>query len=176
METGSSLRCERGNDGAVPRSSDLIGLPVLVGPRMKRLGRVQEVLVSRDGAHLCGLVLETGGLFHPRRVLDFKAIKAVGSTHLLAEEVYLADESPACCGEALHGLPVLDGAGEELGTMDDIHFDPSTGRIVALQLSRGFVDDLLGGKGIVAVSGPVMTGEAAIILDASGDVEGGYQA
>lgn len=160
----------------MPRSSDLIGLPVLVMPRMQRIGRVQEVLVSRDGARLCGLVLETGGFLHPRRVLDFKAIKTVGSTHLLAEEIYLDDESQVCSGEALHGKPVLDKAGEELGAMDDIHFDPSTGRIVALQLSRGFVDDLLGGKGIVAINGPVTTGEAAIILEAPGDAEGGMQA
>ncbi|MFZ5826282.1 MAG: PRC-barrel domain-containing protein [Bacillota bacterium] len=159
----------------MPRSSDLIGLPVLTMPRMKRIGRVQEVLVSRDGARLCGLVLETGGLLHPRRVLDFRAIKAVSSTHLLAEEIYLEDESQACCGETLHGMPVLDSDGEELGSMDDLHFDPSTGRVVALQLSRGFVDDLLGGKGIVAVSGPMITGEAAIILDAPGDAEGGMQ-
>lgn len=160
----------------MPRSSDLIGLPVLIGPYMKRIGRVQEVLVHRDGTHLCGLVLDNGGLFSPRRVLDFKAIKAVGATHLLADEAYLGDESDTCCGERLHGLPVLDGGGEELGTMDDIHFDPRDGRIVALQLSRGFVDDLLGGKSIVALSGPVTTGEAAIVLGAPGDVERGMQA
>lgn len=160
----------------MPRSSDLIGLPVLAGPHMKRIGRVQAVLVHRDGSRLCGLVLETGGFFHPRRVLDFKAVKAVGATHLLAEEVYLDDESDTCCGETLHGMPVLDGAGEELGMMDDIHFDPSGGRIVALQLSRGFVDDLLGGKGIVAISGPMVTGEAAIMLDAPGEISGGAHA
>lgn len=140
---------------------------------MKRIGRVQEVLVSRDGSRLCGLVLDTGGLFHQRRVLDFRAVRAVSATHLIAEERYLDDESDACCGESLHGLPVLDGTGEELGAMDDFHFDPSSGRIVALQLSRGFVDDLLGGKGIVALEGPVTTGEAAIMLDPGGDREGG---
>lgn len=159
----------------MPRSSDLIGLPVLAGPRMKRIGRVLQVLVQRNGTRLCGLVLDTGGLFQPRRVLDFQAVRAVGPTHLLADEVYLDDETGTCCGEALHGMPVLDNAGEELGTMDDLHFEPNTGRIVALQLSRGFVDDLLGGKGIVAVSGPMMTGEAAIMLDAPGDAEGGLE-
>jgi uncharacterized protein YrrD len=59
--------------------------------------------------------------------------------------------------------------------MDDLHFDPSTGRVVALQLSRGLVDDLLGGKEIVAVSGPLVTGEAAILLDGSDDLDGGMR-
>jgi uncharacterized protein YrrD len=142
---------------------------------MKRIGRVLEVLISRNGSRLCGLVLDTGSLLHPRRVLDFRALRSVGATHLLAEEAYLDDETGTCCGEALHGLPVLDGAGEELGTMDDLHFDPSTGRVVALQLSRGLVDDLLGGKEIVAVSGPLVTGEAAILLDGSDDLDGGMR-
>ncbi|MFZ5814393.1 MAG: PRC-barrel domain-containing protein [Bacillota bacterium] len=159
----------------MPRSSDLIGLPVLAGPRLKRIGRVQEVLISRDGSRLCGLVLESGGILHPRRVLDFSAIRALGATHLLAEEIYLDDERGTCCGESLHGLPVLDGAGEELGMMDDIHFEPTTGRILALQLSRGFVDDLLSGKGVVPISGPVTTGEAAILLGPAGDLDGGLQ-
>lgn len=164
---------ERGNDGAVPRSSDLIGLPVLSGQRFKRIGRVCEVLVHPDGARICGLVLDPGGLFRPRRVLDFKAVKAVRSTHLLADEVYCEDVAQTCCGGTLQGLPVLDGAGDELGTMDDIHFDPSTGRIVAMQLSRGFVDDLLGGKGIVAVGERFIAGEGAISLAAPAELAGG---
>lgn len=159
----------------MPRSSDLIGLPVLTMPHMKRIGRVQEVLISRDGSHLYGLVIESGGFLHPRRILDFKAVRAMGSTHLLADERYLTDESGACSGGRLHGLPVLDGSGEELGMMDDLHFDPSTGRIIAFQLSRGFVDDLLGGKEVVAINGPVTTGEAAIVLADQGDLDGGVR-
>lgn len=157
----------------MPRSSDLIGLPVLTGSDMKRIGRVQEVLLSQDGSRICGLVLDGGGLFQQRRVLDFQAVQMVGATHLMAQESYLTDETGTCCGERLHGLPVLDPGGEELGIMDDIHFDPSTGRVTALQLSRGFVDDLLGGKGVVAVAGPLLTGEAAIMLDGPGEYAGG---
>lgn len=155
------------------RGRDLIGLPVLAGPQKERIGRVQEVLVSREGDRICGLVLAEGGLLRQRRVLDFGAIRAFGLGHLWVEERYLDDESETRCGGALHGLPVLNGSGEELGTMDDLHYDPATGRIVALQLSRGLVDDLLGGKGLVALSGPMTTDEAAILLGAPDDLSGG---
>lgn len=140
---------------------------------MEPIGRVKEVLVSRSGERVCGLVLAQGGLFSQRRVLDFSAVKAIGSTYIWAEEQYLDDESDTRCGGTLYDLPVLDGSGEELGRMDDLHFDPRTGRIVALQLSHGLVDDLLGGKGIMAVSGPVIAGDAAIFLDAPEDLAGG---
>lgn len=155
------------------RARDLIGLSVLVGPDMRPAGRVQEVLVSQDGLRICGLVLETGGLLSRRRVLDYRAVRAVGTTFVLADERYLEDEADARCGSDLAGLPVLDGSGEELGMLDDLHFEPATGEIRALQLSRGFVDDLLSGKAILPLTGPAVPGEGAIVLDAAPEREGG---
>jgi uncharacterized protein YrrD len=157
----------------VPRGSDLIGLPVLAVPQYGRIGRVQAVLLSPDGARLCGLALDGGGWLQHRRVLDFSAVRTVGPTHVLAEEVYLADAGGARCCQDLHGLPVLAAGGEEVGLLDDLYFDPATGQVTALQLSHGFVDDLLSGKEIVALSQPVFTGEAAIVLGGPGDLTGG---
>jgi uncharacterized protein YrrD len=149
----------------VPRGSDLIGLPVLTGPKLKRIGRVHKVLLSTDGARICGLVLDAGGLLHPRRVLDFRAVKAVGDSHLLAEEAYLPADRRTRCATELHGLPVLRGTGEEVGVLDDFHFDSRSGQVTALQLSHGFVDDLLSGKEVFPLAGPALAGEAAILLD-----------
>jgi len=157
----------------VSRARELIGLPVLTRVGLKRLGRVQEVLVSRDGGHLCGLVLEEGGWVRPRRVLDYQAVRAIGPTQILADEQYLAEEAQTKCCRDLFGLPVLTHSGEELGRMDDLHFDPSGGQITAVQLSRGFVDDLLRGKSLTPVHGALQPGEAAILLDGPAGQAGG---
>jgi uncharacterized protein YrrD len=157
----------------VPRGSDLIGLPVLAGPQLRRLGRVQEVLLSPGGDRVCGLLLDGGGWLQPRRVLDYGAVTAVGPTHVLADESYLPDDVATRCCQDLHGLPVLGAGGDEVGLLDDVHFDPATGQVIALQLSHGFVDDLLSGKEMVALQGPVFTGEAAILLDGPGELGGG---
>lgn len=150
----------------MPKASDLIGLSVLVEPELRRIGRVHEIVLSPDRCQIRGLVIDAGGLFRPRRVLDFAAVRAVGATHLIARaEQFVPDDLPHCRAEALQGLPVLDGAGEELGTMDDLHYDLATGQIEALQLSRGFVDDLLGGKEIVPLGGAMVAGEAAILVE-----------
>lgn len=156
----------------MPNGRDLIGLPVVVGPKLKRAGQVLEVLVRNDGSGICGLVLSEGGWLLPRRVLDWQAVRAVGPTHVLADERYLSDETAAICCRDLMGKPVLTGDGEDLGAMDDFQFQPD-GRITALQLSRGFVDDLLNGKSLVPLDGPVRAGEAAILLEEPGDLSGG---
>jgi len=151
----------------------LIGLPVLATPSLKRLGRVAEVLLSDDAARICGLVLAEGDWLHPRRVLDYRAVKAVGPTHLLTAERYLTDEVHTRCCRELLGLPVLDTSGDELGVLDDVQFEPEDGRVVRLQLSRGLVDDLLNGKAMVRLAGRVTTGESAILLDGPGTLSGG---
>jgi uncharacterized protein YrrD len=137
------------------------------------MGRIHEVLLCRDGSRVSGLVLQTGSWMTPRRVLDYQAVQAIGETHVLAKAVFLQAESDTCCADELQGLPVLRNTGEELGAFDDFQFEPSTGQIVALLLSNGLVDDLLSGKQVVSVTGPVTTGQAAILLGDPGELSGG---
>lgn len=157
----------------VSRGSDLIDLPVLSWPDLKRIGRVAEVLIDTERLCLCGLVLQAGGLLQPRRVLDFTGVVKVSATHLLASERYLEDDHHARCGRDLIHLPVLDCAGAEMGLLDDLQFDRRTGRITALQISRGLVDDLIGGKAVISMTGPVIAGQSAILLEGPSDPIGG---
>jgi uncharacterized protein YrrD len=145
----------------------------LAGPELRRIGRVQEVLLSHDGSRVCGLQLEGGGWLKAPRVLDYVAVKMVGPTHLIADETYLPEEVETRCCHALHGLPVLGSGGAEIGLVDDVFFDAENGQLTALQLSHGFVDDLLCGKEILPLAGPLYTGEAAILLNEPGETFGG---
>ncbi len=158
----------------VPKGRDLIGLPVLAAQGLKRIGHVCELLLNQDATRICGLVLDHGGWLHTRRVLDYEAVQAVGPTHLVADERYLEDEAQTRCCQQLFGLPVLDRTADELGILDDFQFNTQNGRITALQLSRGFVDDLLNGKAVVEIGGgSVSAGESAILLDGPGELSGG---
>jgi uncharacterized protein YrrD len=160
----------------MPRASDLIGLPVLCGPGMRRIGRVQEVLFAPDGMRVAGLVLGGGGWFRPPRALDFQAVRAVGETCILAErESYLPPDLHHPPIRSLRGKPVLTGDGVEVGTMDDLHVDPATGTVTAVQLSRGMMDDLLSGKRVLTPPPALVLGEEAILMEdgAAPDAPGG---
>jgi uncharacterized protein YrrD len=140
-------------------------MPVLAIPHLQRIGQVREVLLDSSGTQILGLLLAEGGFLQGRRILDYLAVESVETTHVLAAERYIAPSSHTVDGQRLHGRPVLRPSGEEVGLLDDFHFDPATGQITALQLSHGLVDDLLKGKEIVALTGPVVTREAAILLE-----------
>jgi uncharacterized protein YrrD len=146
----------------MPRGSDLIGLPVHLGPTIKRIGSIQDAVLTGDLTTVAGLLLSRGGLFRRRRILAYRAVRALRPTHLLAEEIYLDELEGLRTAHDLRGRPVLAADGSEVGLLDDIHFDPASGRVLALQLSHGLVDDLLTGKGIIAMSGPMAVWEEAI--------------
>lgn len=158
------------------RASDLIGLPVLIGPDLRRVGRVQDLLVTPDGRRIGGLVVDAGGWLRPRRVLDYRAVRSLGPTYVFAAwEAYLEAEQGHCSSRSLKGKPVLTSIGDEAGTMDDLYFDSATGHVTALQLSHGFVDDLLDGKRVVQGPGSLLLGDEAILMapDGWGDPPGG---
>jgi uncharacterized protein YrrD len=152
----------------MPRGHDLIGLPVHQPPTMRTIGTLQDALLAPDLTRIVGFSLTKAGLFRrrPHRVLAWAAIKALRPTHLVAEADFIEVSDGPVAAMDLRGRPVLGPDRSEAGFLDDIHFDPITGRIIALQLSHGLVDDLFQGKGLVAVDGPLMVWDDLICFPA----------
>lgn len=141
----------------MPRGHDLIGLPVRQPPTMRTIGTLQDAILAPDLTRIVGLCLSGRSLFSrkPQRVLAWEAVQALRPTHLVAEADYIEVEGCPVGAAELRGRPVLGPDRCEAGFLDDIHFDPITGKVIALQLSQGLVDDLFQGKGVVAVDGPL---------------------
>lgn len=142
---------------SMPRGHDLIGLPVHLPPTMRTIGTLQDALLAPDLTRIVGLCLSRAGLIGRgrRHVLAWEAIQALRPTHLVAEAEFLEMSDGPVAARALRGRPVLGPDNSEAGFLDDIHFDPITGRVIALQLSQGLVDDLFQGKSVMAVAGPL---------------------
>lgn len=153
----------------MPRGHDLIGLPVHQPPQMRRLGTLQDALLAPDLARIVGFSL-TGASFQWRRrpqVLAWEAVQALRPTHLVAEAQFLESDDGLIPALVLQGRPVLGPDQSEAGFLDDIHFDPLSGRIMALQLSNGLVDDLIQGKRVMAVDRPLQVSKDLVCFPVS---------
>lgn len=157
----------------MPRGHDLIGLPVHQPPTMRTIGTLQDALLAPDLTRIVGLCLSRASLFRrrPHRVLAWEAVQALRPTHLVAEAAYLEVTDGPLAATQLRGRPVLGPDRCEAGFLDDIHFDPITGKVIALQLSQGLVDDLFQGKGLVAVDGPLSVWDDLICFQVADSAE-----
>lgn len=119
------------------RMSGLIGTAVIADG--KRAGRVSGVLLE-DGRHISGVLVE--GALGGSRVVALGQIDVIG------------DVSLQCTGrgarsggsEPFSPRRAVTTAGRRLGRVSDLLIDERTGRIAAIEISRGYIDDMLTGR------------------------------
>lgn len=155
------------------RRSAAVGLPVFVARGMRRLGRVEDLILDAAGGRVIGLLLAGSGPGGTRRVVPWEVVAQIGpSAVLVRRDVAIA--VPAAhrrrLGElALRhrrrlGLRVIDGAGVDRGTIDDLVFDAATGRVLGFSVSAGLFADLARGQAFLSATTPVEWGEEAALV------------
>lgn len=121
----------------VKRMSGLIGTAVIVGGR--RAGRVSGVVLE-DGRHIAGVLVEGA--------LGGKCMMSLGQIRVMG------DVSLQCAGKGARaggcepfspGRAITTG-GQRLGRVSDLFIDEHTGRVDAIEVSRGYLDDLVSSR------------------------------
>lgn len=156
------------------RRRDLIGRPVLELGSGRYLGEAREVLVDLSSATVVGIVVQRGRWVHSTWILPLESVLSCGDGAITVESedaLIPRTEYRQRRGSGEHqlvGKRVLDEGGRDLGTLDDIFFDPATCVVTGYQISGGVIQDLLEGKrSIPAV--PLMLGyDAVVIAERSG--------
>ncbi|HEX3031712.1 MAG TPA: PRC-barrel domain-containing protein [Bacillota bacterium] len=138
----------------VIKGRKVTGLPVLEREQGSTLGAVRELLYDDEGRRVEAVLLEEGSWFKGAKVVRWGDVLDVTENGVTVpsqtviqdtrEEKELADLSKHRQG--LRGYKLINDAGEELGIIEDILFDPVTGHVLGCELSQGVVQDLLEGR------------------------------
>lgn len=132
----------------------LTGLPVIALDLGSELGAVKEILYEPREQRILALLLEEGGWIKGAKIVTWQDLRHIGEDAVTVQgaEVVLDSNSQKELQElcknrtGLKGYKLLTEKGVELGIIEDILFDPSSGEIVGYELSRGVVQDLLDGR------------------------------
>lgn len=157
------------------RRRDLIGRPVIELDSGRYLGEAREVIVDLSNGTVVGVVVQRGRWFRSTWFLPFENVLSCGDGAVTVEN----EEALISRGQfaqrkgtgqhQLVGKRVLNDQGRDLGTLDDIFFDPGSFEVTGYQISSGIIQDLLEGKrSIPAV--PLMLGFDAVIISENGVV------
>lgn len=153
------------------RRTDVIGLPVLTFGEGRRLGEVGDLLVNAPDGRVIGLLLAGGNALLGHRVYPFEEVRAIGDGAVLVSDpgaVLLTRrvrriERVLRRHTELVGKRLVSERGDHVGVIDDLVFDPASGRIQGFEVSGGFVRDVVDGKVFVPVSSGLRWGSDAVI-------------
>ena len=127
------------------RGKDADGLLVITRDNGKKVGKVEDLILDRQGSRVLGILMDEAGWFREAKVVAWPSFRVVGLDAVIIDEeasIKKASEVPEM-GEVLEGGNVLIGTrvattdGMELGKIEDFYFDPETGVVKGFELSGG---------------------------------------
>lgn len=137
------------------RLNSVLGLPVILRGRM--IGRVERAVITRDGRSLRGLMIRRG--LGGAKWIESERIAVLGEVSVIVDK-----ESARLPRDADFDLGMVkDTAGMTLGWVTDVLLNPATYRVTGLELTLGFMEELLGGR-LVARSWTVIPGTDEVLV------------
>ena len=127
------------------KGKDAGGLLVITRDSGKKVGKVEDLVLDRQGSRVLGILVDEAGWFREAKVVAWPSFHVIGLDAVIIDEeasAKKASEVPEM-SEVLGGGNVLIGArvettdGRELGKIEDFYFDPETGIVKGFELSGG---------------------------------------
>jgi len=151
------------------KGKDASGLLVITRDTGKRMGKVEDLVLDRQGSRVLGILVDEAGWFKEAKVVPWPLFRVIGLDAVIIDDetsVKKASEVPEM-SEVLEGGNVLIGSrvatteGRELGTIEEFYFDPQTGAVKGFELSGGK------GRSFLPTPASLQTGEDVALVDPS---------
>ena len=134
------------------KANEVVGRPVVIREGGEAVGKIKDVVVDESGKQVLGFILAEG-LFKGTRVALWSGVQTIGPDSVIidtAGSVVKAADAPDIKSVLdknlkIKGVKVQTTGGKDLGEIDDLEFDDSTGAILGYELSGGLFSDVFGG-------------------------------
>lgn len=154
-------------------SKKLLGMSIISLESGEQIGTVKGYIIDPKSIRIAALLLERkGGWFKDARVVTFENIKNVGE-HAITVGITKCVERASSLPEIMAltkqdidiiNAKVISGDGNLLGTTEEFYFEPTTGKIVAIEITGRLFDALFKGKAMLNTSYIETLGKHAIIV------------
>ena len=127
------------------KGKDAGGLLVITRDSGMKVGKVEDLVLDRQGSRVLGILMDEAGWFKEAKVVAWPSFRVVGLDAVIIDGEASVKKASAVpeMSEVLEGGNVLIGArvattdGRELGKIEDFYFDPETGIVKGFELSGG---------------------------------------
>jgi uncharacterized protein YrrD len=151
------------------KGKDAGGLLVVTRDSGRKLGKVEDLVLDRQGSRILGILVDEAGWFKEAKVVPWPSFRVIGLDAVIIDEeasVKKASEVPEMSevlkrGNVLVGARVATTDGRELGKIEDFYFDPETGLVKGFELSGGK------GRSFLPTPASFQAGEDVALVDPS---------
>jgi uncharacterized protein YrrD len=151
------------------KSKDASGLLVITRDSGKKVGKVEDLIVDRQGSRVLGILVDEAGWFKEAKVVPWSSFRVIGLDAVVIDDeasAKKASEVPEMSevldkGNVLVGARVATTDGRELGKLEDFYFDPETGIVKGFELSGGK------GRSFLPASASFRAGKDVALVDPS---------
>jgi uncharacterized protein YrrD len=126
------------------RGRDAIGLTVITQDSGKTVGKTQDLVIDRQGRAVLGVLIDEAGWFKKAKVVPWASVQVLGLDALIIDTedgIKKASEVPEMKevlerGYVLRGVRIHTTKGLDLGEVEDVLFDPTTGAVEGFLLAE----------------------------------------
>lgn len=155
------------------RAMDVIGLPIISLSSGEEIGAVNDILCDMEWRKL-GVVIQNGDWLRSGAYIPSDRIHAVGEDYLTIEgkdaitsmQEFANQETIGFMTgkQKLKGKPVLTRNGDFLGSIEDVYFSLNWEKLVACELSQGWIADLTEGRKRLPITPSLVLGKKNLIV------------
>lgn len=152
--------------------SEVLGLPVISANDGMKIGALKDIVFRRDNKAVVALIIDKSMRSIKGNVILLRDVLSLGNDAIIIN-------SPDCLLEMknfkksyemrerieLRGLRIFTQSGDDLGIVQDILFDYRSGRVEGVQVSDGWIQDIIQGRNILPFLGKIEIGEENILVN-----------
>ena len=158
------------------KGKSVIGKDVLSLADARALHTVKDLVIGAEGDSIAGLLVDEGGLFSQSLVVPIESVESFGRDAVVVTDGQAVVDAGKIRdidrildrNEKLIGKKVFTEVGDEQGTISDMYFDESTGRIVGFEVSGGLIGNVTKGNSYLATEDITRTGEDIVYIRPEG--------
>jgi uncharacterized protein YrrD len=141
------------------KGKNVVGQSVVTFDEGRKIDSVKDLLIGESNDSIVALLVDEGGVMSSSRVVPIGAVQSFGRDTVVitsAQFVTSASSDPEVKAimnrkEHLLGKRVLTDTGDLMGSISDVYFEESTGRIQGFEVSGGMLGDIARGTSYLAV-------------------------
>lgn len=140
------------------RCSSILGLPVITDENYKIIGKISKIFISKDLKNIAFFEIISKDLMHSRYVLPTEKIKVIGNDAVIIDDskcIYFNKKTNNnyITIDSILNKKVYTVNGNNIGYINDAFFELSSSKVEAVEVSDGFIEDVLNGRKIVPFIG-----------------------